>query len=374
MKIRIERDVLADGAAWVVRALPARPPVPVLGGVLIEASEDRVSLSTFDYETAAHVELGATVGEPGRVLVSCRLLADIVKSLPARPVDVVSDGSRVTIVCGPARFSLPTMPVEDYPALPALPSLAGTVAADVLAVAVQAVGVAAGKDGLPMLTGIRMEVAGARLTLAATDRFRLAIRELDWAPAEGMGDSAVVIPARALVEAAKHLGSSGTVQVFMEPDGGTIGFAGGGRQATTRLLAAEFPRFRQLIPAEHTTAATVDVAALVAAVKRVALVADRVAQVRLRFDGDLLTLSAGGEDVGDAEETVDATIEGPGIVIAFNPGYLLDALGALDAPRAWLTMGANPNRPVLVRSDRAGEDDARDSDIALLMPVRLAGS
>ena len=216
MKFRVERDVLADAAAWVARSLPARPPVPVLGGVLVEASGgadgERLTVSGFDYETSARVELDATIGDPGRVLVSGRLLADITRALPSKPVDLVVDGARATITCGNSRFSLPTMPVEDYPQLPAMPQLAGSVAAGELAEAVAQVAVAAGRDDtLPMLTGIRLEIEGSRLTLAATDRFRLAVRELEWTPEDDAQSSAVLIPARTLAEVAKTLAGAGTV-------------------------------------------------------------------------------------------------------------------------------------------------------------------
>ena len=216
MKFRVERDVLADAAAWVARSLPARPPVPVLGGVLLEAmsgsSGDRLTVSGFDYETSARVELDATIGDPGRVLVSGRLLADITRALPAKPVDVVVDGARATISCGNSRFSLPTMPVEDYPQLPAMPQIAGVVPGDVLAQAVQQVAVAAGRDDtLPMLTGIRLEIDGPRLTLAATDRFRLAVRELEWTPEDSGLTTAVLIPARTLADVAKTLANAGPV-------------------------------------------------------------------------------------------------------------------------------------------------------------------
>ena len=274
MKFRVERDVLADAAAWVARSLPARPPVPVLGGVLVEASSgpsgERLTVSGFDYETSASVEIDATIGDPGRVLVSGRLLADITRALPSKPVDLVVDGSRATINCGNSRFSLPTMPVEDYPQLPAMPQLAGTVAAEELAAAVAQVAVAAGRDDtLPMLTGIRMEIEGARLTLAATDRFRLAVRELEWQPEDTEQYSAVLIPARTLAEVAKTLAGAGRVELALSAGDGMLGITGAGRRATTRLLDAEFPRFRQLIPAEHTTSAIVEVAA-----------ADRVDQAR----------------------------------------------------------------------------------------------
>ena len=388
MKFRVERDVLADAAAWVARSLPARPPVPVLGGVLVEAvggaDGDRLVVSGFDYETSARVELSATIGDPGRVLVSGRLLADITRALPSKPVDLVVDGSRATINCGSSRFSLPTMPVEDYPQLPAMPQLAGTVPADRLAEAVGQVAVAAGRDDtLPMLTGVRLEIDGTRLTLAATDRFRLAVRELDWAPEDTEQETAVLIPARTLAEVAKTLGGSGTIALALSAGDGMLGVSGGGRRATTRLLDAEFPRFRQLIPAEHTSAAVLEVAGLVEAIKRVALVTDRVAQVRMEFGEDGLRLAAGGDDVGSAEEELTCEFEGEPLNIAFNPGYLLDALGALHTERAQLTF-TTPNRPALVRPV-PGAPATTDADAApnlaqpvpgylhLLMPVRLPG-
>ena len=388
MKFRVERDVLADAAAWVARSLPARPPVPVLGGVLVEAfsgpSGERLTVSGFDYETSARVEVEATIGDPGRVLVSGRLLADITRALPAKPVDLVVDGSRATINCGSSRFSLPTMPVEDYPQLPAMPQLAGTVAAEELASAVAQVAVAAGRDDtLPMLTGIRMEIDGPQLTLAATDRFRLAVRELEWQPEDIEQSTAVLIPARTLAEVAKTLVSAGRVELALSAGDGMLGVTGAGRRATTRLLDAEFPRFRQLIPAEHTTSAMVEVAGLIESIKRVALVTDRVAQVRMEFADDGLRLTAGGDDVGSAEEELPCELEGAPLTIAFNPGYLLDALGVLHVERAQLTF-TTPNRPALVRpvppppaegADAAPEKPAESVPgyLHLLMPVRLPG-
>ena len=234
MKFRVERDVLADAAAWVARSLPARPPVPVLGGVLVEASSgpsgERLTVSGFDYETSARVEVEATIGDPGRVLVSGRLLADITRALPAKPVERGVGGARATMN-------------------------SGSIAAEELASAVAQVAVAAGRDDtLPMLTGIRMEIDGPRLTLAATDRFRLAVRELTWQPEDTEQSTAVLIPARTLAEVAKTLVSAGRVELALSAGDGMLGVTGAGRRATTRLLDAEFPRFRQLIPAEHTSA------------------------------------------------------------------------------------------------------------------------
>ncbi|HWO59954.1 MAG TPA: DNA polymerase III subunit beta, partial [Umezawaea sp.] len=159
MKIRVERDGLADAVAWVARSLPSRPPVPVLGGVMLDAGSpdgapgDSLTVSGFDYEVSATVGVPATIADGGKTLVSGRLLADITKALPNHPVEISVDGSRMTITCGSAKFSLPTMPVEDYPALPNMPQLAGELAGEVFSEAVAQVAVAAGKDDtLPMLT------------------------------------------------------------------------------------------------------------------------------------------------------------------------------------------------------------------------------
>src|SRR3954463_14790220 len=246
MKFRVERDVLADAAAWVARSLPARPPVPVLGGVLVEASGgadgERLTVSRFDYEPSARVERDATIGDPGRVLVSGRLLADITRALPSKPVDLVVDGARATINCGTSRFSLPTMPVEDYPQLPAMPQLAGTVAAEELAAGGAQVAVAAGRDDtLPMLTGIRMEIDGPRLTLAATDRFRLAVLELEWQPEDTEQSSAVLIPARTLAEVAKTLSGAGRVELALSAGDGMLGITRARGRGPTPPPPAPFP-------------------------------------------------------------------------------------------------------------------------------------
>ena len=377
MKIRVERDGLADAVAWVARSLPSRPPVPVLGGVLLDAGStdgsEGLTVSGFDYEVSATVGVPATVADGGRTLVSGRLLADITKSLPNQPVEISVDGSRVAIACGSAKFSLPTMPVEDYPSLPAMPQHAGELAGEVFGQAVSQVAVAAGKDDtLPMLTGVRVEITGEKLTLVATDRFRLAMREFDWKPTGDVEDAAVLVPARTLADAAKALGSAGrSVELALSPTDGLLGLSGSGRRTTSRLLDAEFPRYRQLLPSEQTSSAIIGVAPLVEAIKRVSLVADRGTQVRLEFADGVLRLSAGGDDEGSAEEELPVEFTGNPVMIAFNPGYLQDGLAALHADRAELSF-TTPNRPALIKPVNA-EGEVTPGYLYLLMPVRLPG-
>ncbi|WP_028475924.1 DNA polymerase III subunit beta [Nocardia sp. CNY236] len=386
MKFRVAREDFAESVAWVARSLPARPPVPVLGGVLLVAGEDGLTVSGFDYEVSAQIRVAAEVAGSGRVLVSGRLLADITKALSNKPVDVSVDGTRVLITCGSAKFSLPTMPVEDYPQLPEVPQQTGELTVDVFAEAVSQVAVAAGRDDtLPMLTGIRVEIQDTEMVLAATDRFRLAIRHIEWQPTRPGTEISVLIPARTLSEAAKTLGSSDApVQLSLGADGGADGLLGivnAGRRTTTRLLDAEFPKFRQLLPKEHTSIATVAVTGLIDAIKRVALVADRGAQVRLEFSADGLLLSAGGDDAGRAEEWLEVDLSGEPLTIAFNPSYLLDGLSAVHSDR--VTFGfTTPTRPAVLLPAAESEPQALDSGafaalsspyIYLLMPVRLPG-
>ncbi|WP_420750962.1 DNA polymerase III subunit beta [Rhodococcus sp. O3] len=389
MKFRVAREDFADSVAWVARSLPSRPPVPVLGGVLLAADEQGLTVSGFDYEVSAQVHVSAEVITPGQVLVSGKLLADITRALPNKPVDVVLDGTRVLINCGSAKFSLPTMPVEDYPQLPELPQQTGSLPVDVFSEAISQVAVAAGKDDtLPMLTGIRVEIDGTDMVLAATDRFRLAVRKVEWMPTAESTSSAVLVPAKTLSEAAKTVGGSGNSPVQLALGSGSavgadglLGIVADGRRTTTRLLDAEFPKFRQLLPTEHTAMATVEIAPLVDAIKRVALVAERGAQVRLEFaDGGLL-LSAGGDDAGRAEESLPAEFYGEPLVIAFNPGYLLDGLGSLHTEKVSFGFTTS-SRPAVLRPavdeepepDASGTFAAPESDYTyLLMPVRLPG-
>jgi hypothetical protein len=197
VKFRVDRDVLADAVAWAARSLPVRPSVPVLSGLLIEASDDGLVLSTFDYETSARATLAADVSDEGKALVSGRLLSDICRSLPAKPVEMTLDGTRVSLTCGSARFSLQTMPVEDYPTLPDMPAATGTVSSDVFSHAVAQAVTAAGRDDmLPVLTGVRIEISGSSISMLATDRFRLSHRELQWSPHSPDESVAALVPAR----------------------------------------------------------------------------------------------------------------------------------------------------------------------------------
>ena len=262
MKFRVERDVLAESVAWAARSLPSRPSVPILAGLLVEAEDGQITLSGFDYETSVRVTVPAQVADSGKCLISGRLVADISKSLPNQPVDFSVDGAKAQVTCGSSRFTLQTLPTEEYPALPELPAASGTVKADVFAQAVSQVVTAAGReDTLPVLTGVRVEIEGSTISLLATDRYRLAIRELEWNPQSPDASAAALVPARVLSETAKAMTGSDVIVSLAAPGtgDGIVGFegevSGGNRRATTRLLDGEFPKARHIM----NTAATMNV-------------------------------------------------------------------------------------------------------------------
>ena len=378
MKFRVDRDVLADAVAWAARSLPVRPSAPVLAGLLIEAGEEGLVLSTFDYETSARATLSAEVTDEGTALVSGRLLADICRSLP-KPVEMVLDGARVSLTCGSARFSLQTMPVEDYPKIPEMPEATGTVQSDVFAHAVAQAVTAAGRDDmLPVLTGVRIEIEGSTITLLATDRFRLSQRELNWDPRSTDESLAALVPARVLGDTAKSLTAGTEVTIALAASGtgeGLIGFEGTGpggvRRTTTRLLDGEFPKVRSLFPTERLTVAKVDKGALIESVKRVALVAERNAAVQLAFSDGVLTLDAGSGDEAQASESIEADIEGEDLTTGFNPQFLLDGLTAIDEPVVELAF-TQASKPVVICGTSGDTGGDGDSGFRyLLMPRRL---
>ena len=361
MKIRVERDTLADAVAWVARSLPNRPTAPILAGLLMNATGDEVTLSSFDSTTSAQVTMPAEVTDEGTVLVSGRLLNEIARSLPNKPVEMVADHTQVELTCGSARFSLQTLPVDEYPTLPEMPTQTGLVDASVFEKSVSQVVIAAGRDELlNVFTGVRVEINGDRLSLLATDRYRMALKELTWQPSSPDIEGAVLVPGRVLADTAKSLTSGKTVTVSLsttESEGeGLVGFIGEGakgrREATTRLLNQAFPKVRHLMDVVGTVTVRVPTADLLAAVKRVSLVAERNTPLRMLIEDEHIALEAATGDQAHASEAIEAQVDVVGEeksieAAGFNPHYLLDALGALDAPYAHFSFTA-PGKPCLI--------------------------
>ncbi|MEU8199398.1 DNA polymerase III subunit beta [Microbispora amethystogenes] len=366
MKITVDAQTLAEAVAWTARVLPHRPSMPVLAGVLVEADGDQVVLSAFDYDVSARASIGADVAEPGRVVLPGRVLAEVTRALPAkRTADLALSGSEVTLTCGSAEFGLLTLPSDDYPALPEPPQAVGTLDAPALRRVIEQMSPCTSRDGtLPMLTGIRFDLTDGA-TFAATDRYLMASRTIGWQPTVDDPQIGVLVPAEPLQGLAKGL-TAGDVTIGVNDK--LAAFTSGGRTTTMRLLDPQFVDYASRIGATMPIAAEVDRAELIAAVKRVSLVAERNTAVRLTFSEREVLVQAGGGDVGRGADTVPATLTGAETFhIAFAPGFLITALEGVDEDRALILM-ETPNKPAIF----TGADAPAGAYRCLAMSLRLA--
>ena len=418
MRFIVDRDVLAEAVAWVARSLPSRPVLPILSGLLLEAATGSLTLSCFDYEVSARIRVDAEVAEPGTVLVPGRLLAEITRSLPPMPVEVDHGSEDVTMTCGPASFTLVTLPVKEYPRLPELPRLAGTLDGGALATAIGQVAPAASRDDtLPVITGVHVEIDGDLIRLVATDRYRLAIRELGWNPSQPDTRGTLLVPAKTLADAARMMTPGVPVRVMMRggPGGAgalagergqedslraadaMIGFESAGRRLTTRLIAGEYIKYMSRFPDDFGSRGDMPAIPLAEAVKRVALVAERGSSVRLSFGDGRVTIEAGTEGQARARETVAADFSGEQTTIAFSPHYLMDGLGAaltaatgaspaVDKPTGSAKADRNsppagdearirlqftsPTKPALITGTAKASDDSPPDYRYLVVPLR----
>lgn len=388
VSFRVAKDDLGDAVAWVARNLPTKPAQPVLRALVISADDDGLELAGFDYEISTRVRLSAEVLNPGRIAVAGKLIAEIVGSLPNKQVDMTVEGAKVLMTCGQARFELPLIPLDDYPQLPTLPEVTGTIDPRLFTEAVTQVAAAAGKDDtVPMLTGVNMKATGKNMTLTATDRFRLALRTVEWNPLSEDVEANLLIPAKTLLDNARTLDTHGSDpidfavgtqdQVGRE---GLFGIHTDNRETTTRLLDAEFPNVQPLLPKSHTSMALVEIAPLQEAIRRVSLVTDRNAQIRMQFSEGQVILSAGGNDSGHAEEVVPCNFQGSEeLLIAFNPGYLKDGLAVVNTQRVVFGF-TEPSRPAIMIPEPEEMPQLNEEGVFptpetyftyLLMPVRL---
>ena len=380
MKFQVNRDVFSEAVSFAVKLLPQRTTLPILSGVLIETIDNGLRLSSFDYEVSAQTEIAAEVDEPGRILVSGRLLADIASRLPIAPVEFSSEDSKINVVCGPTRFTLLSMPVEEYPTLPTVAEQSGLLQAEAFSTAIAQVAVAASRDDVtPVITGVQLEVSEKSVSMVATDRYRVAVREVEWDP----GDKPVtetltaLVPARTLQEIGKTFGHSGTISVAItsNDDRELIAFSADKKTVTSLLIKGNFPPVRRLFPETVDNYAVINTAELIEAVRRVSLVLEREAALRFTFSIDGVTLEAIGSEQAQASETIDAHLSGEDTVVSLKPQFLLDGLGAVHSEfvRISFTKTDNPNKPgpVLITSQSSKDQPGADNYKYLLQPNLL---
>jgi DNA polymerase-3 subunit beta len=382
VKFEVNRDVFSEAVSFAVKLLPQRTTLPILSGVLIHADEERLTLSSFDYEVSAQTSISAQIDESGTVLVSGRLLNDIASRLPNAPVTFSTDESRITVTCGSAHFTLLSMPVEEYPTLPEIGPQTGVIPGDAFSEAVSQVAVAASRDDVtPVITGVQLEVSDNDLSLIATDRYRVAVRTIQWDSGRASGEPSepmhALVPARTLQEVGRTFGSATTVSVSISgnSDRELIAFQAADKTVTSLLIKGNYPPVRRLFPETVQDHAVINTAELVEAVRRVSLVLEREAALRFSFTVDGLTLEAIGSEQAQASESIDALLTGEDMVVSLKPAFLLDGLNAVHSEfvRISFTKTENPNKPgpVLITGQSSREEPATDGYRYLLQPNLL---
>jgi len=378
MRFTVNRDVFSESVSFAAKLLPQRPTQPLLSGVLVEAGDGHLTLSTFDYETSARTTVVADVTEPGRTLVSGRLLGEIAQRLPNAEVEVTLAETRVQLRCGSASFSLPAMPVDEYPQIPRVDSVSGIVPSETFAEAIAQVSLAASKDDVtPVITGVQFEVSENALTLTATDRYRVATRSIDWESRDASQAQTALVPAKVVIEVGKTFGHSGNVEISIvkSEDRELIAFTGENKTVTSLLIKGNYPPVGRLFPESVDNYSVISTADLIEAVGRVGLVLEREAALRFSFVEGQVTLEAAGTENAQAVEIVDAHLVGEDTVVSLKPQFLLDGLRSTHAEfaRIGFTKTDNPSKPgpVLITSQRSKDDVDEASFRYLLQPNLL---
>jgi DNA polymerase-3 subunit beta len=378
MKVSVNKDVFSEAVSFAVRLLPQRPTQPLLSGVLIDAADDGITISSFDYEVSSRTHISADVDQTGKALVSGRLLNEIANRLPQAPVSIETKDGRVQVDCGSASFSLPSMPVEEYPTIPSVEESSGLVPGDAFADAIAQVSVAASRDDVtPVITGVQFEITDNALSLTATDRYRVALRGVDWETTGAEQELTALVPAKIVTEVGKTFAHAKEVSIAIvkNNDRELIAFSGDEKTVTSLLIKGNYPPVRRLFPEETNNYAVVNTADLIEATNRVGLVLEKDAALRFSFSDGKLSLEAAGSETAQANETVDAHLVGEDMVVSLKPQFLLDGLRATHSEftRIAFTKTDNPNKPgpVLITSQSSKEAPSDDSFRYLLQPNLL---
>ena len=372
MKVEVNSSSFADAVAWTTRVIPSRPSTPILSGVRLEAAEGTLSLSAFDYEVSQRHHIEAGVDEPGVVVVLGKMLSDIAKVLPAENAYLVSDGARLTIKSGKSSFILQQMPETEYPDLPQIPSALGMVDADTFAHAVsQATVAVAREETRPVLTGVKMVFSGDTVQMTSTDRFRLARSTFRWTPTDQNVETTTLVRGQTLRDVSRSLDTSQNVTLGFNPDSANLmSFDNSGRVSTTQVIDGEFPNVDRLFADDYPIQAVLDNAALISSIRRMSIVAERNAPIRMAFSGNEVAISAGAADESQASDVLDVDMDGDDITVAFNPNYLIEGLQAISEPFVRMKMTTAVKAVEFNGQQEADSDESMDYRY-LLVPMRF---
>jgi DNA polymerase-3 subunit beta len=365
LRITVPKDELAGKLSVVARGVSSRTAVLVLGGIQLRAEGGRLHLAATDMEVSLRASLDAQVSDEGSVVVPGRLLLDIARSLPDSEVTIEHRPEEAVVVvsAGSANYRLHTYSAEDFPRLPDVETVSlHAVDRDALVETIARVGRSASRDeSRPVLTGILVRFEPGKLVMAATDSYRLAVKET---PVEdALPELEAIIPARALQELARIASGAEEVQLGLHEN--HVVFGADGTWLTTRRIDGQFPNYRQLLPEQFEHELQLPREELLDVVRRVSLMAQRNSPLRLRFDEGELTVSAITQDVGEARESLPAPFSAEALEIGFNAEFLRDGLESVESESIKFKL-ISPLRPAVLEGET-------DDYVYLIMPIRLAG-
>ncbi len=368
MKFTITREQLAEGIGAVNAVVPSKTTLPVLANVLLEATKDGLRLSGTDLDIAVSTMVPASVDTEGAITLPSRKLVELVRELPSAGIRFTIQGEqRATIECGRSKFKLLGLPREEYPAFPQVRfEAASRTTAGSLQQLVQHVAFAAStEESRPILNGVLWQLTGERMRMVATNGHRLAKMEMPIQGGSGLtGD--LIVPPKALEQLRRLFPADEDIEIGRSEN--HLGFRSATTQVYTRLIEGPYPPYEQVIPRENDKAATADKATLMAAIRRMSIVAsDQTHRIRMSFGDGACRLSVTTPDLGEAQEEISLAYEGESLDIGFNANYLLEVLKQMPTDEVRLTFKA-PERAATI--EPVGWDDP-SSYLTLVMPLRL---
>jgi DNA polymerase-3 subunit beta len=365
MKAIVQRDELAQKLGIVARAVSTRASVQILSGVLLRAEAGRLHLAATDMELSLRSSVEAQVDGDGAVVVPGRLLVDLVRLLPDSEVTIEhrAEESVVHVKSGPSASTLHTYAAEDFPRLPDLDAVGTfTVDRESLLDTVSRVARSASRDeSRPVLTGILVRFEGGKLVMAATDSYRLSVKETELDV--DIPELEAIIPARALAELSRIAQAADGVELGVHEN--QVVFAADDVWLTSRRIDGQFPNYKQLLPETFEHDVTLPRGEVLDVVRRVGVMVQRTSPIQLRFAEGELTVFARTQDVGEAKESLPIQFSGDPLEIGFNAEFLREGIESIGADEIQLRL-ISPLRPAVIEG---GEDDPT----YLIMPIRLPG-
>ncbi len=368
MRITSSKDLLLENLQSVLKTVSTKSTMPVLSGIRMELSGEKVELASTDMELSLRLTMEAKVEGEGALVAPGRLLTDVVKSLPQGEVTLDMDEKEqvLEVKCGSADFRLNCLPAADFPRLPAMPEDGSfEIESGPLVATINTVARAASRDETrPVLTGILVKFSKEKLKMVATDSYRLSVRETP-AVSTLKDKKEIIVPRSSLEELARICGQTGTEKVSVGIMDGQVIFTAGTIVLTSRLIEGQFPNYQQLLPDEFKHEIAMDKEELMDAAGRISLMAQKNAPLRLKFSSGELTISAQTPQVGEAKETMPVAFQGEEVEIGFNPEFLREGIDSVGAKEIALRI-ISPLRPGLIKGEG-------DDFLYLIMPVRLTG-